>query len=557
MIGHSYADDVLSELLFLPLGGAGEIGMNLGLYAYRGRWLMVDLGVAFGDDRTPGIDVMVPDPAFILDRLDALEGLVITHAHEDHLGAVSYLWGRLRCPVYATPFACALLRRKFEDDRVQERIPLNEVRQGGRVRLGPFDVGYIDAAHSIPEGNILSIRTDAGTVVHATDWKLDPQPLVGGTTDEAALRRLGDEGVLAMVCDSTNVFVPGTSGSELALRESLSDIIAKCDRRVAVASFASNVARMETVAVAAEAAGRQAALVGRSLRRVYDAARECGYLADIAPFLTEEEAARLPPDKIVMCVTGSQGEPRSALARIAADDHPNIVLDEGDVVIFSSRIIPGNERAIGRLQNQLVRLGVDIITEEDDFVHVSGHPARDELKRMYQWIRPKVLVPIHGEARHLFEQAALAEECGIADTVVVENGAMARLGPGEPDIVDEVAAGRLAVDGGRLLPVEGSVLRTRHRLGFAGSAVATVVVDRKGRLAADPKLTVHGLLDGDADEAARDAFIAVIVEAVDGLSPAARRDDDEIADAVRVAVRRAFRQAFGKRPVTDIHVVRI
>ena len=552
----TYADAERDEILLVPLGGAGEIGMNLNLYCYRGRWLMVDLGVAFGDDRTPGVDVMVPDPTFIVDRMDKVEGLVLTHAHEDHLGAVPYLWKILRCPIYATPFACALLRRKLADDRIEHELALTEVPVGGEIQAGPFNVKFISAAHSIPEANILAIRTDGGTVVHATDWKLDPDPLVGVVTDEDALRRLGDDGVLAMVCDSTNVFVPDTSGSEAALRKSLIDVIKRCERRVAVASFASNVARMETVAAAAAATGRHAALVGRSLRRVYDSAREAGYLADIEPFLTEEEAAYLPPENVLMCVTGSQGEPRSALARIASDDHPNIVLDEGDVVIFSSRMIPGNELAIGRLQNQLVRLGVEIITEEDDFVHVSGHPARGELTKMYQWVRPDVLVPIHGEARHLYEQAALAEECQIAHTVVAENGAVVKLGPGAPDIVDDVPAGRLAVDGNRLIPVDGSILRTRQRMRFGGAAVATVVVDRKGNLVADPKLTVHGLIDGEDDDV-RATAIDAIADAVEGLSKTARRDDEEVAEATRIAVRRALRDAVGKRPVTDVHVVRL
>lgn len=552
----TYADETRDEILLVPLGGAGEIGMNLNLYCYRGRWLMVDLGIAFGDDRTPGVDVMVPDPSFIVDRMDKVEGLVLTHAHEDHLGAIPYLWKILDCPIYASPFACALLRRKLEDDRVDHPLAVTEVPVGGEVQAGPFGIRFIKAAHSIPEANILAIRTDVGTVVHATDWKLDPEPLVGAVTDEAALKRLGDAGVLAMVSDSTNVFVPGNSGSEGALQKSLIDIIGRCDRRVAVASFASNVARMKTVAAAAAATGRHAALVGRSLRRVYDAAREAGYLDDIDPFVTEEEAAYLPPEEVVMCVTGSQGEPRSALARIASDDHPNIVLDEGDVVIFSSRMIPGNELAIGRLQNQLVRLGVEILTEEDGFVHVSGHPARDELTKLYQWVRPKVLVPVHGEARHLYEQAALAEECQIAHTVVAENGAMVRLGPGTPDIVDEVQAGRLAVDGNRLIPVDGAILRTRQRMRFGGAAVATVVVDSDGHLVADPKLTVHGLIDG-GDAGVRAAAIDAIADAVDRLSKKARRDNDEVAEAARVAVRRALRDAVGKRPVTDVHVFRV
>lgn len=555
MITSSYAEENTDELLLVPLGGAGEIGMNLNLYGLDGRWLMVDLGISFGDERTPGIDVMVPDPQFILERRDRLDGIVITHGHEDHLGGVPYLWDKLRCPIYASPFAAAMLRRKFEDSTIEGKVPLHEVRPGERFRVGEFDVEFIPAAHSIPEAHIVALRTRLGTVVHATDWKLDPDPLVGVVTDEKALKHIGDEGVLALVCDSTNVFVPGRAESEAELRKSLIEIIGKCEGRVAVASFASNAARMETVAVAAAAAGRHTALVGRSMHRIYDIARETGYLGD-AEFVDAREAVYLPRDKVAFCVTGSQGEPRSALARIAADDHPDITLSEGDVVIFSSRMIPGNELSIGRLQNQLARMGVEVITEEDDFVHVSGHPAREELTQMYQWLRPKLLVPIHGEARHLFEQAALAEECQIPQTVVVENGGMVRLGPGKPDIVDDVPSGRLAVDGNRLISVDGSILRARMSMRFAGAAVATVVLDAKGRLRGDPQLTVHGLLDGEDDDGVRATIVEAIEEAVNDLPKAGRADDDEVAEAARNAVRRTLRASVGKRPHTSVHVVR-
>lgn len=556
MMTPSYAEDVANELIFLPLGGAGEIGMNLNLYGYDGRWLMVDLGVSFGDDRTPGVDIMVPDPTFIADRHKALDGLVITHGHEDHLGAVAYLWKKLQCPVYASPFACALLRRKFEEADIADKVPLHEVPVGGRVDVGAFNVEFVRAAHSIPEAQILAIRNPVGTIVHATDWKLDPEPLVGMPTDEVALKKLGDEGVLALVCDSTNVFVSGQTGSEAELRKSLTEIIGRCEGRVALAGFASNAARMESVAVAAEAVGRHPALIGRSMHRIYDAARECGYLKGIE-FLDEVEASYLPPEKVVLYVTGSQGEPRAALSRIAANDHPNIVLEEGDVAIFSSRMIPGNELAIGRLQNQLARLGVEVITEDDDFVHVSGHPARSELTSLYQWIRPQLLVPIHGEARHLFEQAALAEECQIPNTVVAENGAMVRIGPGTPDIVDDVTAGRWAIDGKRMIPVDGAVLRMRQRMKFGGTAVATVALDKKGRLIGDPQLTVHGLIDGDGEDRIRSTIVDAIADAIEDLPLSARKTDSEVAEAARIAVRRTLRDVVGKRPVTDIHVVRM
>ena len=545
------------ELLFVPLGGAGEIGMNMSLYGYRGRWLMIDMGIAFGDDSTPGIDVMTPDPAFVLEQLSRLDGLVITHAHEDHLGAVPYLWHKIRCPIYATPFACGLLRRKLEDAGLLDQVDLTEIPVGGGCTIGPFDIDLIPAAHSVPEANILAIRTDAGIVVHATDWKLDPSPLVGRQTDEDALRALGDEGVLALVCDSTNVFVEGGVGSEAELRKSLIEIIGRCTGRVAVASFASNVARVSTINRAAMETGRHPALVGRSLWRIVDISRECGYLDDIEPFLPEQEIGFLPPEKVLMGVTGSQGEPRSALARIASGSHPSVSLEAGDTVIFSSREIPGNEIAIGKVQNQLAGIGVQVLTEHDGFVHVSGHPARQELMQMYQWLRPQLLVPIHGELRHMKEQIKLAEKCQIPYTALAENGTMLSLTATGAETVDHVPVGRLAVDGKRLVPVDGAVIRERNRLRHNGAAVATVVLDAKGRLLGDPQLTVQGVLDElDEDENWDDAVDA-IVDAINDLSARQRADDDAVSEAARVAVRRAFRDSIGKRPVTDIHIVRV
>tara|TARA_R110002072_G_scaffold53841_8_gene141752 strand:+ start:8296 stop:9942 length:1647 start_codon:yes stop_codon:yes gene_type:complete len=544
------------ELLFVPLGGAGEIGMNMSLYGYDDRWLMVDMGIAFGDDTTPGIDVMTPDPAFIMDNLDRLDGLVITHAHEDHLGAVPYLWRKIRCPIYATPFACGHLRRKLDYSGMLHEVDLIEVPVGGGFKAGPFSVDLVPAAHSIPEANILAIRTGAGLVVHATDWKLDPEPLVGKPTDEAALRALGDEDVLALVCDSTNVFVDGEAGSEAVLRESLVEIIGKCTGRVALATFASNVARVATVNYAATKTGRNPSLVGRSLWRSVDISRECGYLQDIEPFVPESEIRFIPPEKILMGVTGSQGEPRSALSRIADGSHQSVSLEPGDTVIFSSREIPGNELSIGKVQNQLVRKGVKVLTEHDGFVHVSGHPARGELMRMYQWLRPQMLVPVHGELRHLQEQERFARDCQIPHTAIAENGTMLSISKNGVEAVDHVETGRLAVDGNRLVPIGGSVLRERNRLRINGAAVATVVVDAAGKVLGDPQLTVQGVLDDTEDESWDDAIDAVI-EAVNALPAKKRRDDEEVAEAARIAVRRSLRESIGKRPVTDIHVVRV
>ena len=433
------------ELLFVPLGGAGEIGMNLNLYGL-GRpgeeaWLMVDLGITFGDGTTPGVDVILPDPAFITDRRDRLAGLVLTHAHEDHLGAVPYLWPRLRCPIYATPFTAAVLRRKLSEADLERAVPITEVPLGGRFQVGPFEIELITLTHSIPEPNAVAIRTPLGTVLHTGDWKFDPDPVIGPTADEAALSRLGDDGVLALVGDSTNALVPGTAGSEGDLLETLTEIIKGGPARVAVACFASNLARLETIAAAAAANDRDVVLAGRSLRRIEAAARETGYLTDVRPFVDEANAGFIPKDKVVIICTGSQGEPRAALSRIAAGNHPNVTLETGDRIIFSSRVIPGNEVSVGHLQNRLAQIGVEIITWKDAPVHVSGHPARDELARMYALTRPRVAVPVHGEARHLIEHARLARACQVPHAIVAENGTVVRLAPGEAAAVDTVPVG--------------------------------------------------------------------------------------------------------------------
>jgi len=546
------------ELVFIPLGGAGEIGMNLSLYGYDGRFLMVDCGITFADERAPGVDVLVPDPAFIAARAGALDGIVLTHAHEDHLGAVAYLWEKLRCPVYATPFAGGLLRQKLVDAGLEGRVPLREVPCGGGVDVGPFTVSFIPLAHSIPETHALAIRTAAGTVLHASDWKLDPAPLIGPVTDEAALRRVGADGVIALVCDSTNVMVDGHTGSEGALRDSLIEVVGRCRERVAATCFASNIARIETFIRAAQANDRHVALVGRSLWKLTEIARDCGYLADCPDFIDSYDIGHLPRDKVLMVVTGSQGEPRAALSRIASDDHPDVALEAGDTVIFSSREIPGNERAIGRVHNALARRGVEVITERDGFVHVSGHPARDELKTLYGWVDPPLLVPIHGEMRHLSEHLRFARECGIPNAVMAENGAVLRLHPGPAEIVDHVETGRLAVDGKRLVPVEGEILRARRRVGFNGAAVATLVLDRKGALRDDPQVFLPGLLDGmDEDTGILDEICDAIEDAVAALPPKRRRDDEEVAEAARRAVRRVARARLGRRPATQIHVVRV
>jgi len=546
-----------SALFFVSLGGAGEIGMNLNLYGYAGDWLILDCGVTFGDDSQPGLEVVMPDPAFIVERRDRLLGIVATHAHEDHIGAIPYLWTQLRCPVWATPFTASLLRAKLLEAGIADKVRINVVPMSGRFTVGPFDLELITLTHSIPEPNAVALHTPVGTVLHTGDWKFDPDPLIGSTSDEAALRRLGDDGVLAMIGDSTNALRPGTSGSEADLRRSLIDLVGRYEARVAVACFASNVARLETIARAATTHGREVALVGRSLWRIDKAARENGYLADLPRFLTEDEAGYIPRDKIVLICTGSQGEPRSALARIAREDHPNIVLETGDVVIFSSRIIPGNEKAINRLQNALVRLGIEIVTEEDHFVHVSGHPARDELVRMYQMVRPRVAIPVHGEARHLIAHAHLAEECQVQQPLVIQNGDMVRLTASSASIVDAVPVGRLASDGKGLLPLGGVALKDRRRVILNGSAAVTLVLHRQGRLAAPPAISLIGLVEEAAASAALPFLRDAAQRALEELPAGQRRDDDVVHDAVRRTLRRAIDERFGKRPLIEIHLVRI
>jgi ribonuclease J len=546
-----------NALYFVPLGGAGEIGMNLNVYGYAGDWLIIDCGVTFGDDSQPGLDVVMPDPGFIVERRDRLLGIVATHAHEDHIGAIPYLWTQLRCPVWATPFTASLLRAKLGEAGLADRVRINVVSMSGRFAIGPFDLELITLTHSIPEPNAVAVRTPVGTVLHTGDWKFDPDPLIGPTADKAALSRLGDEGVLALIGDSTNALRPGTSGSEADLRRSLTDLIGRYDARVAVACFASNVARLETIARAAAEHGRDVALVGRSLWRIEKAARENGYLADLPRFLTEDEAGYVPRDRIVLICTGSQGEPRAALARIARQDHPNIDLETGDVVIFSSRIIPGNEKSINRLQNALVRLGIEIVTEEDHFVHVSGHPARDELVQMYQMVRPRIAIPVHGEARHLIAHANLAGECQVQQPLVIQNGDMVRLTPSGAAVIDEVPVGRLASDGKGLLPLGGATLKDRRRATFNGTAVATVVLDRHGRSSARPTISLIGVVEPAVAEAALPALSLAIERALDELPTALRRDDEAARDAVRRTLRRVLNERFGKRPFVEIHLVRV
>ena len=545
-----------SEFLFLPLGGAEEIGMNLNLYGIDDKWLMVDLGVSFGEDRLPGVEVVMPDPSYIEARRKDLLGLVLTHGHEDHLGAVQYLWPRLECPVYATSFTAALLRAKLAETDFADHISIHEVSQGARFTLGPFDLEFITVTHSIPEPNALAIRTRLGTVLHTGDFKIDPTPVVGDEIDVDALCKVGDEGVLAMVCDSTNVFESEESGSESALRESLDEIVRDRSGCVALTTFASNLARIETAAWVAAKNDRHPVLVGRSLWRILSVARESGYDKELPDFLSERDVAHLPPDNVLLICTGSQGEPRGAMARIAEGSHPRVQLETGDLAIFSSKIIPGNERSISRLHNQLVNLGVEVITEKDTLVHVSGHPSRGELARMYNWVRPRVAVPVHGERRHIVEHAALARSLQIPKVVEVSNGALLRLAPGPSRIIDHVSNGRLAVDGSRLVDVESEFLRERRRLMFNGMVNVVLVLDSNQELASTPCVSSRGVFNGDEKSCAK-LLANEIEEAFNLLPRESRSDEGLLRETTRLAVRREIRTKYEIRPDILVDLVKL
>jgi ribonuclease J len=549
-------DALTNDLAFLPLGGTGEIGMNLNLYRCNGRWLAVDCGIGFGGSENPEVEIMMPDPAFIADRRDSLVGLVITHAHEDHLGAVAHLWRQLRCPIYATPFAAAVLKRKLGEAGLVNEARITVVQPGGSFELSPFRLQFLGVTHSVPQSQALVIRTPYGTILHTGDFKLDPHPMVGPPTDEAAFIALGDEGVLAIVCDSTNAMVEGHSGSEGDVRSSLAALIRSMQGRgrVAVTCFASNVARVESIAMAARDAGRSVALVGRSLRNLEAAARDCGMLQDIPDFVPEDALDVVPDENLLILVTGSQGEARSALARIANDTHRNVALGEGDTVVFSSRVIPGNERAIGAVQDNLIRRGVRLMTADDHMVHVSGHPARDELRRMYAMVRPTYSVPVHGEWRHLSAHAALAKEAG-ATPILLEDGDILSLTGNRPEVTDSAPVGRLVLDGNRLVPMTGGVMAARRRMLFNGIVLASVAVDEAGTLLGRPKISAPGLFEPEDSESERVTreFTAAFAE----LPAALRRDDPALLDAAKAALRRALGRRLQKRPLVDVHLLRV
>nr|WP_256123662.1 ribonuclease J [Endobacter medicaginis] len=539
---------------FLPLGGTGEIGMNLNLYNCDGQYLAIDCGIGFGGNEFPEAEILMPDPRYIAERREDLLGLVITHAHEDHIGAVAHLWRRLRCPIYATPFAAAVLRRKLGEAQLLNEARIRTIEPGGSFEIGPFALQFINVSHSVPEAQALAIRTRYGNILHTGDWKLDAHPLVGRSTDLAALEAFGDEGVLAMVCDSTNAMVEGETGSEATVRRALTGLIAGISGRIAVTCFASNIARVESIALAAEAAGRSVGLVGRSLRNMTAAARECGYLANVREFIREDDIEDMPDDNLLIIITGSQGEPRSALARIASDTHRNIAFGAGDTVIFSSRMIPGNERAVGAVQDNLVRRGVRVLTDADHMVHVSGHPARDELRKLYQIVRPRYAVPVHGEWRHLAAHAALAKEEG-AKPVMLEDGDILALAPNAFEVVDSAPVGKLVLDGNRVVPLSGGVLQARRRMLANGVVVGSVAIDREGRIAGQPAVSAPGLLD--LDDPDYNTVAAEFGDALADLPHSLRLDDEALAEAARSTLRRLLGKRLQKRPLVDVHLLRV
>jgi ribonuclease J len=549
------------ELVFAPLGGVGEIGMNLAVYGFgepqRRKWIAVDLGVSFGGDDLPGIDLIMPDIRFLVEERRNLLGLVLTHAHEDHFGAVLDLWPRLKVPVFATPFTAALLEAKRQGEPGAPEVPVTVVPPGGRFSLGPFDIELVSVAHSIPESNGLIIRTPLGAVLHTGDWKIDPTPVLGPPTDEGKLRALGNAGCLALIGDSTNAVREGRSPSEMEVAKTLAELIRTAPGRVAVTTFASHVGRLRSVARAAAACDRDVVLVGRSMERIAQVARETGYLEDIQEFRSLEVFGYLPPDKVVALCTGSQGEARAALARIAEDDHPEVSFSPGDRVIFSSRAIPGNEKAVMRVINGLVSRGIEVITDREHLVHVSGHPRRAELQDMIGWVRPQILIPAHGEPLHMTAHAALARRAGVPKVITCRDGDLVRLAP-QPGIIGEVPAGRLYKDGALLIGADQRTVADRRRLGFVGIVSVALTLSHKGELVTGPRLELTGIPDADAAgtpmlEIAHEA----VLQAFKSMPQARRRDPDTVAEALRRAVRAAISSAWKKKPICHVHVLTV
>ena len=549
------------ELLFCPLGGAGEIGANMNLYGYGNpgehNWIMVDIGVTFADDTLPGIDLIYPDPGFIVEKKDNLLGIIVTHAHEDHIGAIAHLWPKLKCKIYATPFTAVLIKEKFKEKNVDINNHLKIVQLNGIIDLDPFRIEYVSMTHSILEPNGLKIKTPAGVVLHTGDWKIDENPMVGKNIDIDKLKQIGNEGVLAMVCDSTNIFTVGRSGSEETVRRSLLKIMERLKKRIVITSFASNVARMETIFYCAEKTGRQISLVGRSMHRIFKAAKQCGYLKDIMDPIDPREAKNISREKIIYLCTGSQGEPMGAMMRISSYTHPDVFVEKGDTVIFSSKIIPGNEKKLYKLHNQLVKDGIEVISEENEFVHVSGHPNRDEMKDMYSWIKPKCVIPVHGEHRHLMEHISFAKEMQVPHPVLVENGDIVKIFPGDkPEVYDKAPSGRLYLDGNISVHEDSQSIKDRKNLSSNGYLEVTLLITSKGNIHDNPILSFRGLPIYEEDE-----FTYGLENEIEKITKSfkigSRKQEHNLIDALKIACRKFTKEKTGKKPYTNINLVNI
>jgi ribonuclease J len=543
------------------LGGSGEIGMNMNLFGYGQpgdhKWIMVDIGVTFADDTIPGIDLIYPDPGFIQEKKENLLGIILTHAHEDHIGAVAHLWPKLGCKIYATPFTAVLIREKFKEKHIDISNDLKIVELNGKVKLDPFDVEYITLTHSILEPNGLKIQTPAGIVLHTGDWKVDPNPLIGDEINSKRLKEIGDEGVLAMICDSTNVFSAGRSGSELDVRKNMLNIMGRLKKRIIITSFASNVARMESAFYCAEKTGRQISLVGRSMHRIYKAARQCGYLKDTIEPIDPRDAKNISRDKIVYLCTGSQGEPMGAMMRISNYTHPDVFIEKGDSVIFSSKIIPGNEKKLYKLHNQLVKDGIEVISEESEFIHVSGHPNREDLKDMYNWVKPKCVIPVHGEHRHMIEHINFAKEMQVPYPVQVENGDIVKLAPGEyPEVYDKAPSGRLYLDGSISVEENSKSIKDRKNLSSNGYLEITILITPKGNIHNNPIITFRGLPIYETDE-----FIYGLEDEIEKTSRtfnlSNKSQENNLMDALKISARKFTKEKTGKKPLTNINLVKI
>lgn len=545
------------SLVFIPLGGVTGIGQNFFLYGYKGKWLIVDCGMGFPGEHFPGVEVLLPDPAFIAEHKKDIVGLVITHGHEDHIGAIPYLWQDMQCPIYATPFTAELIEDKLDEFGLTGRVQLEVVEQGALLELPPFEVEFIPVNHSIPEPSMLAIRTKEGTIIHTGDWKFDSAPIIGETTNVAALKELGRQGVLALVSDSTNIFSEKEEKTERDVRESLTEIFKSAPSRIIITCFASNVGRMESIYWAAHAAGRRVCLMGRSFWRIDSAARAAGYMKEIPPFLTEEEAAEIDRDKIVYICTGSQGEPYSALSKLASPRPApgQLTLDSQDIVIFSSRVIPGNELAIAALQKRLLMSGCTIITDREKLVHVSGHPAQDSMKKLYEYLKPQIAIPVHGEPMYIVEHKKLAEEWGAGISIIVEEGDVLELNDGDPEIIGEVPVGCLAVDGKKIVSLGSDVLKKRRKMIEGGTIVGTVVVDKKGHVLGEAQISSFGLLDTNPGDLEK--LVQLIKTHVDEMPAEQKQDDSLVKETIRLTIRRFITEQFGKKPLIEIHLVRI